>query len=75
MDGVKMKQLFQAMSKKELRTYVLSHRDDEEAFHAYMDKLHAEENRIKHPAVDFLDELENYPEFAQKLQRESQKRE
>lgn len=39
-----------------------------------MDKLHAEENRIKHPAVNSFDELENYPEFAKKLQRESGKR-
>ncbi|WP_219884659.1 DUF6887 family protein [Merismopedia glauca] len=62
---------FLAMSKKELRNYVLNHRDDEAAFQAYMDRLHAQENRIKHSAVDSWDELENYPELAQKLQRES----
>ena len=39
-----------------------------------MDKLHTEENRIKHPPVDFFDELENYPELAVKLQQESDKR-
>jgi hypothetical protein len=74
MDGVIMKLNFQMMSKKELRAYVLNHRDDEEAFYAYMDKLHTEENRIKHPPVDFFDELENYPELAVKLQQESDKR-
>ncbi|MDV2998251.1 MAG: hypothetical protein N4J56_007956 [Chroococcidiopsis sp. SAG 2025] len=68
-----MKPNFQTMSKEELRTYVLNHRDDEAAFHTYMDKLHAQENRIEHPAVDSFDELENYPEFARKLQRESGK--
>jgi len=38
-----------------------------------MDKLHAQENRIKHPAINSFDDLENYPEFAQKLQREASK--
>ncbi|MGM3306889.1 DUF6887 family protein [Anabaena sp. WFMT] len=33
---------FQGMSTKELRAYVLSHRDDEEAFYVYVDKLNAE---------------------------------
>lgn len=68
-----MKPLFQKMTKQGLRDYVLTYRDDEEAFHAYMDKLHTEENRIKHPAVKTVDELENYPEFLQKLQQESRK--
>ncbi len=29
------------MNRKELYAYVLTHREDEEAFHAYVDKLHA----------------------------------
>ncbi|MEO1521271.1 MAG: hypothetical protein AAFU78_10895 [Cyanobacteria bacterium J06633_2] len=33
---------FQAMSLKDLQAYVLSHRDDQEVFYAYVDKLHAE---------------------------------
>jgi hypothetical protein len=74
MDGVNMKLNFQAMSKQELRNYVLNHRDDDEAFYAYMDKLHIEENRIKHPPVNYFDELENYPELERKLQQEAEKR-
>lgn len=35
---------FQAMSQKELQNYVLAHRDDQEAFYAYVDKLHMEAN-------------------------------
>lgn len=31
---------FSQMNKTELRTYVLSNRSDNDAFHAYMDKLH-----------------------------------
>ncbi|MEH2168719.1 MAG: hypothetical protein V7K41_19090 [Nostoc sp.] len=33
---------FQAMTKQELRAYVLEHRDDREAFHALTDKLREE---------------------------------
>jgi hypothetical protein len=31
-----------SMNKVELRAYVLEHRSDEEALHAYLDRLHAE---------------------------------
>ncbi|MDZ7993600.1 MAG: DUF6887 family protein [Nostoc sp. EfeVER01] len=33
---------FQAMTKQELRAYVLEHRDDQEAFYALTDKLREE---------------------------------
>ena len=33
---------FATMTATELRAYVLEHRNDEEALHAYIDKLHAE---------------------------------
>ena len=35
---------FQAISQKDLQDYVLAHRDDLEAFYAYVDKLHMEAN-------------------------------
>jgi hypothetical protein len=38
---------FATMSKFELRTYVLAHRDEEEALHAYLDRLHAENPRSR----------------------------
>ncbi|WP_442927807.1 DUF6887 family protein [Microcoleus sp. A003_D6] len=31
---------FQTMSRKELRAYVLAHREDNEAFYAFVDRLH-----------------------------------
>ena len=34
-----MKPNFSALSKTELKNYILAHRDDQEAFYAYMDKL------------------------------------
>ena len=54
---------FQAMSRKELHAYVLAHRDDREAFYAYVDKLHAEANWVEMPPLASLDDLKNYPEF------------
>ena len=38
---------FQAMTRKELHAYVLKHREDIEAFHIYVDKLHKEANWIE----------------------------
>lgn len=63
-----MKPNFQEMSKKELRAYVLAHRDDEEAFYALADKISAETaNKVPIPPLKSLDDIENYPEFLEKL--------
>lgn len=43
-----MKPELQRMTRKELRAYVLSHRDDEEALHLYMDRLHNDPDVIQH---------------------------
>lgn len=68
-----MKLNFQEMSRKELRAYVLEHRDDDEAFYAYMDKVKTETKRGKHPPLKSIDQLENYPEFIEKLRKEGEK--
>lgn len=60
---------FQAMSKKELQAYVLSHRDNNDAFYAYVDKLHAEANWTEHEPLKSVEDLENYPQFIEKLRR------
>lgn len=42
---------FQAMSLRELRAYVLEHREDEAAFHALVDRYKADyPNRVSYPA-------------------------
>lgn len=38
---------FQQMSRKELRAYVLTHREDEEAIRIYMARLHNESGVIR----------------------------
>lgn len=65
---------FQAMTQKELRTYVLAHRDDQEAFYAYVDKLHAEANWVEMPPLQSLEDLENYPEFVERVRNSSEPR-
>lgn len=63
---------FQAMSQKELHAYVLAHRDDQEAFYAYVDKLHAEANWVEMPPLQSLEDLENYPEFLERVRNGSE---
>ncbi|PSB26598.1 DUF6887 family protein [Stenomitos frigidus] len=65
---------FQAMSRKELHTYVLTHRDDKDAFYAYVDKLHAEATWIEMPALQSVEDLENYPEFLESLRKSAESR-
>lgn len=43
---------FAAMTAQELRSYVLAHRDDEEALQAYLDKLHESSNARFYKAED-----------------------
>lgn len=63
---------FKTMNRKELYAYVLTHREDEEAFHAYVDKLHAEANWIEMPALETPEDLENYPEFIEHISKSSE---
>ncbi|MDJ0733957.1 MAG: hypothetical protein QNJ47_07725 [Nostocaceae cyanobacterium] len=41
---------FDTMSKAELRTYVIAHQDDQEAFYALVDRLTANKSSVKYPA-------------------------
>ncbi len=66
-----MKPNFKEMSRKQLRAYVLAHRDDDEAFYAYVDKINSEGNRVKHPPLKSIDDIENYPEFIEKLRKDT----
>lgn len=62
---------FQAMSLKELHTYVLAHRDDQEAFYVYVDKLHDEADWVEMPPSQSLEDLEHYPEFVERVRGRS----
>lgn len=69
-----MKPNFKEMSRKELRAYVLSHRDDDEAFYAFVDKVNEDPNRVKHPPLKSIEDLQNYPEFLEKLRKDPGRR-
>ncbi|WP_448564577.1 DUF6887 family protein [Trichothermofontia sp.] len=54
---------FQTMPRQQLRAYVLSHREDEDALRTYMDRLRTEPGIIRYqggPTDDDLAQLEQY---------------
>ncbi len=63
---------FATMSQKELHDYFLAHRDDQEAFYAYVDKLHREGNWVEMPPLKSLDDLNQYPDFMARFPNNSQ---
>jgi predicted DNA-binding ArsR family transcriptional regulator len=62
---------FKAMSLKELHAYVITHREDDEAFYTYVDKLHAEATWIEMSPLESTEDLENYPEFIKQISKSS----
>ncbi len=60
---------FKTMSQKELHSYVLTNREDNEAFYAYVDKLHAEATWIEMPALQSVEDKSNYPEFIEHVNK------
>ena len=61
---------FEAMSRKELLAYIREHRDDDEAFRIYMDRVTAEPTTEIYPAPQSIDDLKNFPELLEKHRRE-----
>ncbi len=53
---------FATLNKFELRAYVLEHRDDEEALHAYLERLHTENpsTRIYQPDDNVAEAIAEY---------------
>lgn len=62
-----MKPNFLAMSKSELKRYLLEHRNDNEAFEALMDKINAEPNP-KLYTIDEVDVLEDLVEAKRRFE-------
>jgi hypothetical protein len=60
-----MKSKFEAMSRQELRTYILEHREDDEAFQLYLDRAMAEPGEI-YPAPQTIEDLSNFPQLSPK---------
>ena len=67
---------FEAMSRKELRKYILEHREDEYAFRVYADRLTTEAiNAEVHPAPQSIDDLKHFPQLLEKHRKEREGRE
>jgi len=65
---------FQTMDLKDLRAYVLTHSDDNEAFYAYVDRRQAQGTATKYPPLKSLEDLENYPDVIERLKQDSGQR-
>ncbi|BAY14813.1 hypothetical protein NIES2109_40430 [Nostoc sp. HK-01] len=61
---------FAAMSKSELKAYLLKHRNDTEAFHALMDKITSEPNQTFY-TVEEVEKLEELIEDRRRFQENS----
>ncbi len=68
-----MKPNFYDISLKQLRQYVLSHREDEKAFHVYVDRVNSEKERSIYPPLKSLEDMENYPDVLNKLHEDTGK--
>ncbi|MFB2879096.1 DUF6887 family protein [Floridanema aerugineum] len=66
---------FQNMSKKELLSYYVKHRNEDEAFYALMDKIYAEPPGEIHPAPQSIDDLKNFPELLERKRQQEQENE
>jgi hypothetical protein len=66
-----MKPDFQTMSREQLRSYLLVHRNDSEAISAYVEKISNEPGWMTCHALSSPDDLDNYPEFLAKVQQEN----
>ena len=73
MDKMSKKPDFKTMNSQELKSYILSHRDDDEAFYAYVDKINERKDRVVYPPLKSLEELEKYPEVIEQMHQDSRK--
>jgi hypothetical protein len=69
---------FELMPRKELLNYILEHRDDDEAFRAFMDRANASPNKVWHPAPKSMEDLSNFSQLLEEhrqRQREQEEQE
>jgi hypothetical protein len=66
-----MKKDFKAMSRSELREYVLANYDDTEAFHELVDRFNASPNVQRYAPED----ADRFPEIYEEHQRQRRERE
>lgn len=57
------------MTRLELRKYIVEHREDEEAFQVYMDKVMTEPGEV-YPAPQSIEDLQHFPQLIEKRRQE-----
>ncbi len=57
---------FKNMNRQQLHNYFMTHRDDREAFYAYVDKLHEEGNWVEMPPLESPEDLNQYLDFVKR---------
>jgi hypothetical protein len=68
-----MENRLEAMTREELRIYLLEHREDERAFQIYLDRVTAEPGEI-YPAPRSLEDLNHFPELVAKNRRDKEQK-
>ena len=61
---------FKTMNLKELRKYILSNREDHEAFYTFVDRVDTEKKWINNPPLDSIEDMDNYPYFLDKIKKD-----
>lgn len=61
---------FHTMTRKELLTYMLENREDNEAFYTFMDKVNSDSQAEFFPAPQSIEDLSNFPQLLKQLRRE-----
>ena len=62
---------FNKMDIKQLRSYILSHREDDKAFYTFVDRVKKEKSWTNYPPLNSLEEMEKYPEILEKFAQDS----
>ena len=69
-----MKPDYDAMSKAELRAYVIAHREDREAFYKLVDRFKADsKNQIRHPFPKSLEDITKVRDLVQEHIQQQEK--
>lgn len=61
------------MSRVDLRAYILEHREDEEAFQVYLDRVTAEPGEV-YPAPKSIEDLNHFPDLVSRNRRDKQEK-
>lgn len=60
---------YKSMTDQELKRYMLDHRDDQQAFHAYMDRRHARPKKVLITAQEAKLPFDEYMKLAEERMR------